>query len=142
MPPPQSQFPSLVSHGLPSCLAFAFTPLRLSYLCRSQSVAVSRSLSTLCHQAVTLSMPFHIYLPLRLLLVSVSLALIVFFLSIEPSHWSHFVFAVCSVPAFFLRTTFMCCCIFSPLCPCFSFIQLPFYVLSVSDPLKPVLKCV
>lgn len=61
---PRSQFPPLVSCHSPSCLPFAFTPLHRSYLCHSQSLATSRSLSTLCHQSVTHSTPFHFYLPL------------------------------------------------------------------------------
>lgn len=86
----RSQFPPLVSHGLRSRFRFASTPLHLSYLCRSQSLAVS--LFQLCHQAVTRSTPFHIYLLLHLLFLSVSLCLIVFLLSILQSHWSHFFF--------------------------------------------------
>lgn len=77
---PHSQFPPLVSHCSPSSFPFVFTPLCLSYLCHSQSSAMSCSLSTLCHQAATCYTPFHIYVPLSLLLLFVSLSLIVFFL--------------------------------------------------------------
>lgn len=92
---PRSQFPPLVSHHSPSNLPF--TPLCLSFLCHSQSLTTSKSFSTSCHQAVKRSMPFHIYLPLC---VSVSLSLIVFFLSILPSHQSHIFFASHSFHAF------------------------------------------
>lgn len=80
---------SLPAFSLPFCFhtSSSFLPLSLtifSYV----------SLSTLCRQAVMRSMPFHIYLPLHLLFLSVSLSLIVFLLSISPSHRSHFFFCL------------------------------------------------
>lgn len=45
---PRSQFPPLVSHHSPSRFPFAFTPLHRSYLCHSQYLATSRSLSWIC----------------------------------------------------------------------------------------------
>lgn len=128
----RSQFPPLVSHGLRSRFRFAFTPLHLSYLCRSQSLAVS--LFQLCHQAVTRSTPFHIHLLLHLLFLSVSLCLIVFLLSILQSHWSHFFFASRSFNAFSPAPSLLSATPCFPLCSCFSLIRLFFLfrVLSIS----------
>lgn len=102
--------PEPISRRSPSRLPFAFTPLCLSYLCRSQSLAASCSLSTLRHQAATRPTPFHIYLPLHLPLLSVSLSLIVFFLLHLSILLGSFLLCLPLIPCIYLRTsTFMCC---------------------------------
>lgn len=82
----------------------SFLPLSLAIFS-----CVLLSLSALCHEAVMCSEPFHIYLPRHLLLLSLSRVLIVFFLSILPSHWSHYFFGSPSFNAF----TFICYYMFS-----------------------------
>lgn len=112
---------SLLAFSLPFCFhtSSSFLPLSLT-------IFSCVSLSTLCHQAVTRSTPFHIYLLLRLLFLSVSLSLIVFLLSILQSHWSHFFFASCSFNAFFPAPSLLSATPRFPLCSCFSLIRLFF----------------
>lgn len=113
------------------CLPFAFTPICLFYLCRSQSLATSplsfNSLSPsydalhaisylftspssapLCQPVSNCIFPLHLAISLVSFLLCFSL-----------------------IPCIFLNT-FMCYYIFSSPCPCFSLIQRSFHVLSIS----------
>lgn len=114
---PRSQFSPLSSHCSPSSFHLAFTPLCLSYLCRSQSLATSRSLSTLSPSCNTLhAISYSIYVPLSLLLLSVSLSLIMLFLiSCHPfSPSCHLIFSLPLTHSmyFSMRTHFYQLCIF------------------------------
>lgn len=121
--------------------------LSLAHLFRSQSLATSCSLSTLCHCAVTFSMPFHISFILRSPSPPCqSVSTYLFPLSPRPIASSRpsppASSLLCLSPALCIPPrcrTFIRYNIFSPLCSYFSIIQLSFHVLTIAQSL-PVLK--
>lgn len=114
----RGQFPPLISRRLPSRFRSAFTRLHLLSCCRSQSLAMSRSLSSRRHQDVTHSAPFHVCLP-KLLFFSlpISMCLILLFLSMSLSYPSHFFtyfpsdafFSTLTYIFFYFQVLFYCC---------------------------------